>query len=117
MKIQNLLRTITLAALAFAYNGLAQAPFSFAAIGDAPYEPVSNGRQVYPVPLYERLIAHINSDPMIPMISSPPKIPSRIRAMRLYPFNEAIISRPSLLPATLFGARIRPPPAVSSWSP
>ncbi len=37
-------------------------PFSFAAIGDAPYEPVSAGRQVYPVPAYEALISKINSD-------------------------------------------------------
>lgn len=53
------------AALFFAHKGFAQAPFSFAAIGDVPYEPVSNGRQVYPVPAYERLIAHINNDPAI----------------------------------------------------
>src|SRR5207342_425963 len=39
--------------------------FSFAAIGDVPYEPVANGRQVYPVPQYEHVIAHINSDPSI----------------------------------------------------
>ncbi|MBL8175347.1 MAG: hypothetical protein JNK48_11805 [Bryobacterales bacterium] len=37
-------------------------PFSFAAIGDAPYEPVVGGRQQYPVPAYEALIAKINSD-------------------------------------------------------
>lgn len=37
-------------------------PFSFAAIGDAPYEPVLAGRQVYPVPAYEALIAKINAD-------------------------------------------------------
>src|SRR5688572_17659297 len=43
----------------------AQAPFSFAAIGDVPYEPVLNGRQVYPVVQYEQLIAHVNSDPSI----------------------------------------------------
>ena len=40
-------------------------PFSFAAIGDVPYEPVTNGHQVYPIPQYERLIAHINSDPSV----------------------------------------------------
>ena len=39
-------------ALVFTQNGLAQAPFSFAAIGDVPYKPVSDDRQVYPVPQY-----------------------------------------------------------------
>jgi hypothetical protein len=53
------------AGLLFGFGAQAQAPFSFAAIGDVPYEPVSNGRQVYPVPQYERLINHINSDPSI----------------------------------------------------
>ena len=43
----------------------AQPQFSFAAIGDVPYEPVTNGHQVYPVPQYERLIANINSDSSI----------------------------------------------------
>src|SRR6059036_1676092 len=43
----------------------AQPQFSFAAIGDVPYEPVANGRQVYPVPQYERLIANVNSDTSI----------------------------------------------------
>lgn len=36
--------------------------YSFAAIGDLPYSPVANGRQVYPAPPFERLIASINSD-------------------------------------------------------
>src|SRR5947209_12167506 len=53
------------ALLLFASDGQAQPQFSFAAIGDVPYEPVSNGRQVYPIPQYERLIADINSDPSI----------------------------------------------------
>jgi hypothetical protein len=43
----------------------AQLQFSFAAVGDVPYEPVTNGHQVYPAPPYERLIAHINSDPSV----------------------------------------------------
>ena len=43
----------------------AQTQFSFAAIGDVPYEPVTNGHQVYPVPKYEQLIADINGDPSI----------------------------------------------------
>ena len=52
-------------ALVFAHSGFAQAPFSFAAIGDVPYEPTNNGRQVYPVPQYAALIGNINSDPSI----------------------------------------------------
>src|SRR5438105_3162232 len=56
---------ICVAALIFGYEANAQPQFSFAAIGDLPYEPVANGRQVYPIPQYERLIADINSDPSI----------------------------------------------------
>src|SRR5947207_14422159 len=56
---------ICVAALIFGYDANAQPQFSFAAIGDVPYEPVTNGHQVYPAPRYERLIAHINSDPSI----------------------------------------------------
>ena len=56
---------ICVAALIFGYEANAQPQFSFAAIGDLPYEPVANGRQVYPIPPYERLIADINSDPSI----------------------------------------------------
>jgi hypothetical protein len=43
----------------------AEPKFSFAAIGDVPYEPVTNGHQVYPVPQYERLIDHVNGDPSV----------------------------------------------------
>lgn len=53
------------AALLITCGAKAQPQFSFAAIGDAPYEPVASGHQVYPAPGYERLIAHINSDPSI----------------------------------------------------
>ena len=53
------------AALLVTCGAKAQPQFSFAAIGDAPYEPVASGRQVYPALGYERLIAHINSDPSI----------------------------------------------------
>lgn len=51
--------------LLVACGASAQTSFSFAAIGDVPYEPVAGGRQVYPAPQYEHLIAHINSDPSI----------------------------------------------------
>jgi hypothetical protein len=69
-KLSLLKKTIVVAAacfalLLFASNGQAQPQFSFAALGDVPYEPVSNGSQVYPIPQYERLIADINSDPSI----------------------------------------------------
>jgi len=57
--------TAVCAALLLAGSAEAQPQFSFAAIGDAPYEPVANGRQVYPSPGYDRLITHINSDPSI----------------------------------------------------
>src|SRR4051812_5317890 len=53
------------AALLLAWVANAQPQFSFAAIGDVPYEPVASGHQVYPVPQYERLIANINSEPSI----------------------------------------------------
>src|SRR5205085_574277 len=53
------------ALLLFASNGQAQPQFSFAAIGDVPYEPVSNGSQVYPIPQYARMIGDINDDPSI----------------------------------------------------
>lgn len=53
------------AALLVTCRADAQRQFSFAAIGDVPYEPVASGHQVYPAPGYERLIAHINSDPSI----------------------------------------------------
>lgn len=60
-----LARTAVFAAALFVTCVQAQPQFSFAAIGDAPYEPVASGHQVYPAPGYERLIAHINSDPSI----------------------------------------------------
>jgi hypothetical protein len=53
------------AALLVTCGANAQPQFSFAAIGDVPYEPVASGHQVYPAPQYERLITHINSDPSI----------------------------------------------------
>src|SRR5689334_9963264 len=56
---------ICVASFIFVCAAKAQPQFSFAAIGDMPYEPVLNGRQVYPIPQYERLIAHINSDASI----------------------------------------------------
>ena len=58
-------RAAVYAALLVTCGANAQPQFSFAAIRDVPYEPVTNGHQVYPAPLYERLIAHINSDPAI----------------------------------------------------
>src|SRR5262245_5577115 len=63
---RGLARTVVCAAALLTTCGVnAQQQFSFAAIGDAPYEPVASGRQVYPAPGYERLIAHINSDPSV----------------------------------------------------
>lgn len=56
---------VCVAAFLVACDAQAQPQFSFAAIGDAPYEPVANGRQVYPSLGYEKLISHINSDPSI----------------------------------------------------
>ena len=53
------------ATLLITSRAVAQSQFSFAAIGDVPYEPVLAGQQVYPVPAYEKLIAHINSDASI----------------------------------------------------
>ena len=58
-------RAAVYAALLVTCGANAQPQFSFAAIGDVPYEPVTNGHQVYPAPRYERLIAHINSDPSL----------------------------------------------------
>ena len=56
---------ICAAALLVTCAAQGQRQFSFSAIGDVPYEPVASGRQVYPAPGYERLIARINSDPSI----------------------------------------------------
>jgi hypothetical protein len=64
--INRLARVAVCAAALLATCGAkAQSQFSFAAIGDVPYEPVTNGHQLYPAPGYERLIAHINSDPSL----------------------------------------------------
>lgn len=52
-------------ALLAASGANAQPQFSFAAIGDAPYEPATNGHQIYPAPGYERLITNINNDSSI----------------------------------------------------
>ena len=53
-----LARTAVCAAVLLVTCGAqAQPQFSFAAIGDVPYEPVASGHQVYPAPGYERLIA------------------------------------------------------------
>jgi len=65
IKGQLALTAVCAAALLVACGAQAQSQFSFAAIGDVPYEPVTNGHQMYPVPAYSRLIAHINSDPSI----------------------------------------------------
>ena len=65
IKSQLVRTAVCAAALLVACSAKAQPQFSFAAIGDAPYEPVASGHQVYPALGYERLIAHINSDPSI----------------------------------------------------
>ena len=53
------------AVLLLAPAAFAAAPFSFAAIGDAPYLPEAGGHQIYPATSYEALIASINADPAI----------------------------------------------------
>jgi hypothetical protein len=66
LRSNHLARTaVCAAALLITWEAKTQPQFSFAAIGDAPYEPVTNGHQAYPAVGYERLIAHINSDPSI----------------------------------------------------
>jgi hypothetical protein len=56
------LSSVFLATFLVATAAEASGPFSFAAIGDVPYEPVAAGHQVYPVPQFEAVIADINAD-------------------------------------------------------
>lgn len=58
----NMLGKCLLTAIVATGTAIAGDRYSFAVIGDMPYNPVANGVQVYPADAYERLIAAINQE-------------------------------------------------------